>query len=850
MAYALHVGLGLPGLSTTYEQMNCPHLRPSIYFPTIADVSLNIGSMFRSGNELNPSNNTASTARLWSILIDEVAIEKRPRYYTSGDAIAGICREHCTGLDLTGVSARGLPGIRAIQSSLDDGKCHRAREATVVAIAGFGKDSVDYHARVVLVSGTCKTESEVAGYQLISRVINAWKTSPQGEAMHGPLASIATDGDPTRRRALYRYCMTQELPSSSPLYTLLGSLPLFNTFCGPDEVTHDGDFKHEEKRFASALRTKDGVLVAGTLINAGLIKQNIAALPSESVESVAQLFDITDHQNVPKANRLLNLIYQAGCLPHVASAPEQRAFVLLGELLFSFTQPFTNPELSLTSQLIHLSTCGHLLFALYRANTSSFIPGQLYYDVQATIKNCYFVVAKSQVLDPQGPVYLLQCGTDRLEARFSIMRTMTHDRNMDIVQLAERAESAQHIDEILARNPDLDKGSYRLKLDGSAGIDHTNPASWKGNVIASSVGIRGAWSSGRDRATQILNRAGIQISFDEAQLQQELSSTSCSPDSNIIVDLMRPFGRYVGIQVDTIDIPVPSASPDIPSSDSLEHTDLIPSLSDEDISLEDLLPPAHMQADTLSSKQGWIDVDGKPVHAESLIRCCLGLDEGVKSTDRLRRVIGLTRSPYKSSLSENRILGSDFLLGSLVLTFVCVKDTPAAAIVRVTTINKGNGEPVEGLAHSQLQDPTISLGGQVLVLQFDSDSSSWIWDRVLQWETLPTASTRSVASKSTSGSIIHSSKQASVVQFPACLAIPVNPSAHSLEASIWAFENESLELLTSQHWAAISANKNLVPVRFGSATFPYRGPNGNLLCSNYAEHKSDTLSRRTTLPTS
>ncbi|KAG8697896.1 hypothetical protein FRC08_006250 [Ceratobasidium sp. 394] len=823
----MYRGLGLPGLTTTYQQMNCPHLRPSIYFPTTADVSFNIASMFRPIHEPSASNQSQPCRRLWSILIDEVAVEKRPHYYSSGDAIAGICREHSSSLDLTAVTSRGLAGIQAVQASLESSACHHAREATVVAIAGFGKEAIDYSACVVLVSGTCKTESERDGFQLIHTVIESWKVSPQGEAMHGPIASLATDGDPTRRRAFHAYCTTQQLSPSSPLYELLGTLPLFNTYCGLDEITHDGDFKHEEKRFASALRTKDGILVSGTLINSGLVKQNLIALPNESATSIAQLFDITDHQNLPKANRLLNLIYEAGQLPHIASAPEQRSFVLLGELLFSFTQPFTNPTLSLMAQLTHLSTCGHLLFALYRVNHGSFIPGQLYYDVQTTIKNAYFTVAKSQLLNPQGPIYLLQCGTDRLESRFSTLRTMTHDRNMDIIQLCERAESAQHVDEIFARNPDLNKGSYRLSIDGSAGIDHTNPTSWEGNVIASSAGIRAAWSAGWEHAAKLLTRAGVAFSFDKAQLLHELSSRSSTRGTEATVDLMRPFGSYVGIQVETIDVQLaPSETPGVPATEVDHPVTAASALSDDDLPIENLLPPAHSSTYAQSpTKQGWIDVDGKPIHAESLIRCCLGLDDSAKSTDRLRRVIGLTRSPYKTSLSEDRILGTDFLLGNLVLVFICVDSTPAAAIIRVTSITKGNGDMVEGLAYSELQDATILLGGQVLALKFDSDTKSWVWDNISQWETLPIASTKSTASKSTSSSTIHTSKQASIVQIPASLALPINPGSQSQPAGIWAFDHEPLHLLASQHWAAISANKDLVPVRSGTATFPYRGPN-------------------------
>lgn len=821
LAYAVFKGLGLPGLSTVYARMDCPELCPSIRFPTLLEVTKNVSSMFRevTGSTSTSTSPSPSRRRLHSILIDEVALERRPRYFAAEDAVVGICREHSQSLDLTQISHRGLPALEAIHAALESGSCHRAREATVVAIAGFSPTPNEFGARPVLVSGTCKAESERDGARLVQTVLQARRDSPQGEALHGPIISLATDGDPTRRRAFYSYCMTQELSRSSALFELLGDLPLLNICCGPDEVTHDGDFKHEEKRFAAALRTRDGILVAGTLINSSLIKQNLCLLPDISPATAAQLLDPTDHQNVPKANHLLNLIWRASCLPAVRASPAQRAFVLLGQLFHAFTQPFTNPVLDLAAQLTLLSTCGHLLFALYRCNGGAFIPGQLYYDVQSTIKNAFFVVAKSQLFDPSGPVYLLQCGTDRLEKLFSIFRTLSHDRNMDLIQLVERAAHVMHLDEIFTRNPDLDKGSYRLTLDGSAGIDHTNPTAFTGNLVATSVGLRTAWTAGAQRAAKLLDWAGVNYSFDVEQLGQTVSSTEGSSEVASI-DLMRPFGSYVGIQVDTIDITLPrlTESQSNSTNPADETETLLAPQSDAAIELEDILPPVHpVPSNSGGAKRGWIDVEGKPVHAESLVRCCLGLDEGPKSTDRLRRVIGMTRSPHRPSLRDNRILGTDFILGQLVLSFISIQNTPAAAIIRVTSITKSNGDVLEGLAHSELQDSSITLGGQVLTLNIDSDTNTWVWNVNSPWESLPKAGNNTSS---------QASKQSSIVRFGAMLALPVNPAAHDQPNGIWAFDDKALSLLVAQHWASIIEFQKHIPSRSGTKTFPYRGING------------------------
>ncbi len=86
-------------------------------------------------------------------------------------------------------------------------------------------------------------------------------------------------------------------------------------------------------------------------------------------------------------------------------------------------------SLSLTEQLEHLSAAGHLLFVLYRANRTSFCPGQLYYNIETFIKNAFWSVAKTYLLDALASFHLIQCGDDRLENIFAILRAMGNSSN-------------------------------------------------------------------------------------------------------------------------------------------------------------------------------------------------------------------------------------------------------------------------------------------------------------------------------------------------------------------------------------------------------------------------------------
>jgi hypothetical protein len=180
-------------------------------------------------------------------MIDEVAIESRPRYDIRQDAVTGICREHANENALRHLSTQdnSLNSLLDTQTSLESGGCHRATEATMAAIARFGR--ADYSATVILASGTCKTEQTGNQTRWIELLQNCWKDSPNGEALHGSIWSICTDGDAKRRRALFQLCMTSTLPESSDLFRKIGHLPLLNLCCGPTLITHDGDYKHEEK---------------------------------------------------------------------------------------------------------------------------------------------------------------------------------------------------------------------------------------------------------------------------------------------------------------------------------------------------------------------------------------------------------------------------------------------------------------------------------------------------------------------------------------------------------------------------------------------------------------------------
>lgn len=74
------------------------------------------------------------------------------------------------------------------------------------------------------------------------------KTSPFGEALHGSILSIVSDGDPKLCPAFYLHCMIQELMPADPSHQYVGKLRRMNLHTGLDGMTQDLIVKHDLKR--------------------------------------------------------------------------------------------------------------------------------------------------------------------------------------------------------------------------------------------------------------------------------------------------------------------------------------------------------------------------------------------------------------------------------------------------------------------------------------------------------------------------------------------------------------------------------------------------------------------------
>jgi hypothetical protein len=232
-----------------------------------------------------------------------------------------------------------------------------------------------------------------------------------------------------------------------------------------------------------------------------------------SGESIHALLNPKDPQNVSNAVKLLTLIADLRHLEPSDFTPSEsnthRAFCLLGEMLDAMLEPFLNPTLSLSDQLILLVKFAHIVCALFMKHGSDFLSNQLYSDLQCMVKNAIFTVAHSKVLNPLLKVFLCLLGDDVLEILFGRSRMIGgHSPNMAIDELRRRFGSALRLDEIYRRRPHLEKLARRLMLVRSRDVDHLSPRNYVGDLTAGSCDIPACYFEGRKQAVKVREEFG------------------------------------------------------------------------------------------------------------------------------------------------------------------------------------------------------------------------------------------------------------------------------------------------------------------------------------------------------
>ncbi|KDQ52350.1 hypothetical protein JAAARDRAFT_101904, partial [Jaapia argillacea MUCL 33604] len=529
LLYALNHYIAIPSITTLRRNRTFTRIMPSLGIPTAEEIQFNMREIFlQRAQALEPIR---LPRRGMSVFWDEVSQEEQACYFPHVDAAGGFCRKHGPSVPM---QLTTLESAELIAKALADGRIHYGKEASVIALGSFGTELRG--AFPIVVSLTCKSETPEESAQILTTVISSW--NQVGAPLYGPIWSIASDGDAGRQAMVFFLLMKYTIDPLHPLYKRLGGLPGLNMYVGDGDITADFDWKHEIKHSSASIPCL-GMLVGDTIINRHTWIRHLCRTGHHSEHEIDVLMNPADAQDVPRAIELVQAIREIGGIDANPSIlQEVKVIRVIAEMFSSFVHAFIgrcdlSPARcwSLKEQLTALSKYAHMAFILFRKYRSNLMPAQLYSDMQTTVKNAFFCVAKQQEEDGNEDIYLFWMGDDRLEVLFGRLRMQGgHNPNFNFKQLVDRLGAAVDIDAVLARNPHLDAGHRRLKVTRMEKLDHLNPESWDGEARANTAVLESVWFAGRAEALHALSTIGL-----DADLGTIFDATRH-------VDMLKPFG--------------------------------------------------------------------------------------------------------------------------------------------------------------------------------------------------------------------------------------------------------------------------------------------------------------------
>ncbi|KAK6969185.1 hypothetical protein R3P38DRAFT_3504625 [Favolaschia claudopus] len=739
-----HSIFALPSRNTIQPYRQDFKLIPSVSGLRFTDISQNITTLFGSHPSREGESDVSPPEKCGHTLsLDELAADPRIDFMPETDEMGGLCLEHLSELETVKVG-KDLQAVEAAVAAVKAGKVHVSHEVCVGAISHLY--GTNYGAKPIFMGLTCKKGPWQDSVRLIEVIIAAWKRSPDGEAKHGPLMSISTDGDHKRRLALFILCMQNEILPGNPLYPFVCKLPGLNLRVGKGNITHDGDPKHIFKRNRSLLSSSDGVVVKNVCINRDLLLVWLARLPNQdwSETSIHNLLHPSDGQNVSEAIKLLLCIVEISKLDpedldlDPSEAAEFEALCLLGEAYNALLQPFINVELSLSEQIQSLITASHLFCALYIQNGTSFMSNQLYADMQSMFKNTVLMVPKTRIINGELKVYICLLGDDVLEALFGRCRMIGgHSPNCSIGELRDRFGSAMNLDHIYERHPELERHPPRLNMIRKRHVDHLRPAHFKRELRAKSCDLESCWGAAVVAAEHILTTYGVRMNMSFSQ-RFGMKDT----------DLSRPLGgKYPaisgGIDRSLANLNTSSSSDELIDPNTIHFANLVAGVDIDAMLLAEKVSESSSTA-LPRSLFAEIDATGRLAHKKSILRTFFNTTtDGHTSHDRLQRVRGFTignKTWDRDVESEQDIsAATHFQLGNLFTTLLCHNGTHLGLAVAKSTLIKRIGPgskavSVSAVPRAELHLPSsfYSVSGQVLSLVPlpgpPSDDLAWAWD--------------------------------------------------------------------------------------------------------------------------
>ncbi|KAF8206640.1 hypothetical protein K438DRAFT_1962974 [Mycena galopus ATCC 62051] len=703
--YAMnHSIFALPSLNTLkpYRRQHRP--KPCLDHVNDLTISENISTMFGPHDEKGGKAREAPTKICgYALMFDVIAIDPKVDYIALESLVIG----------------KDTKTVDAAVAAVKEGKVHVAHEATVGAISHLSLH--DYGAKPVFIAPSCTKGGWQGMLETMQSTLEAWKHSPDGEAKHGPVFTIASDGDHARRVALFMLCMHSEIVEGNPLYPLICNLLGFNRRVGKDNIVMDMDYRHEFKCLCTLLCSALGMLAKNVCVNRDLLVRWFERLTNHdwSEHGIENLLHPTDPQNVSRAVQLLLCVVEIRTIDKMGLDPaeeaEYEALCLLGEVFGALLQPFINPQLSLSQQITSLVTFAHLACGLYMQNGTSFMSNQLYGDLQTMVKASIIVTARTQLLDPLLDVLICLLGDNPVETLFGRSRMCGgHAPNCSISELLTRFASAMNLDNVFRHNPELERSPRRLKLVRGWDNDHVGPTQWKGETVAGSCDIELCYNLGVDVAEGILQKHSVTEpkSFRDYWRKH--------PDR----DLQRPFGGKYPALSSEIDRSMVNTSP----SDTLDPDYSVNPVFEYNFDERMVLDKAQRAVTSDNPHSIFAIIDsGQQYPKTSIVRVWFQAHSNHSSHDRIQRVrffsVGGKTWHREETGSEPVSSSSHFQLGDLFATFVCYNGTHLGLALAKTTLIKrgppgGKSPSISAITIAELTLPAspFTICGQIFSL--------------------------------------------------------------------------------------------------------------------------------------
>ncbi|KAJ7059300.1 hypothetical protein C8F01DRAFT_1370857 [Mycena amicta] len=848
--YALSKSIyALPSRNTLQKTRRQKRLQPSLFGVHLSEVYANVTTLF---GDVTDSPSAAPTRRyLHTASFDETAKSATVDYFPDVDAMGGLCLEHLH--HLTNVQiGDDITLIQAAAQLVREGHVHMADMVSVGAIAQLSRTG--YGAKPVFMGSSCKNGDWKNVLRVIQIILEAWARSPDGEAKHGPITSVASDGDPKRRIAFFVLCMHTEVGADNPLHKFVKNLFGLNLFTGKNNLTMDFDFKHELKRICTTIRSPSGMYINGTNINRDMLLVWLERIPGHdwSEVSIEALLNPSDAQDVPRAVKLLIAIIDIATIDRNSLDPTELgdfdALCLFGALLDALLQPFINTTLSLSQQITSLVTFSFLLAAIYIKHSTSFIPNQLYGDLQAMVKNAVFMVAKTKLFDPELEVFLCLLGDDVLETLFGRVRMCGgHSPNCGLAEFCTRASSAMNLDAIFDRHPEMERTPDRLNIFRMQHVDHLRPRQFSDpeRLRAKTCDLDACWDKAVPNAAAILHKFNAKLEILEAGFTREITFRQLCARAG--TDLCRPLGgKYPSIS-SAVDRSIGETSRTASSEVDLESaafklTDPFAGLSTEEILAHEA--PAPLVPFQMRSAFARIEsASEKRVHKSSALRILFDLFLDFKEArDRLYRVRGFSGGGvigWARQGVEGATVSSEthFQLGQLFVTLLSHNGVDIGlAVVKATSIKDGRSSKAKSISavprgELYLATAPYIVFGQVLSLvplattSEAGTSLAWVWDETFVFFSL---AKKKVGSESIArGGNLQISVSTRLIEpfaeYGHEIATSELPDIHLNREKTWYFLDADLRTVWSRLWARVIEDERLhnkFP-RFTGIAFPY-----------------------------